>query len=200
MREKKDSHIKYTIRVIFAAVLLDILINAISIWNYATVDEKREADVCIVLGAGTSAGKVSPVFEERLRHGIWLYQNGYVRKLILTGGYGAGNSYSDSYTAKLYVKAQGVPEADILIEEKSSITQENIYYAKEIMEQINAETAILVSDPLHMKRAMLMAKDFGLEVFSSPTPTSRYVGIKSEFKFLRREIFFYMGYKIYRLL
>ena len=199
MKEKKGRRKSCMIKLIFAAVLLTILLNAVCIWNYGKMDEKREADVCIILGAGTSAGKVSPVFEERLRHGIWLYRNGYVKKLILTGGYGAGNSYSDSYVAKLYVEAQGVPEADILIEEKSTITQENIFYAKEIMDQINAKTAILVSDPLHMKRAMLMANDTGMEVYSSPTPTSRYVGVKSKLKFLRREIFFYIGYKIYRL-
>ena len=60
-------------------------------------------------------------------------------------------------------------------------------------------TAIIVSDPLHMKRAMLMADDNGIKAYSSPTPTSRYITVKSKFSFLAREEFFYIGYRVYRI-
>ena len=50
--------------------LIYVLYVAIGIWRYAQVDEKSQADVAIVLGAGTSGGEVSPVFRERLNHGI----------------------------------------------------------------------------------------------------------------------------------
>ena len=58
------------------------------------------------------------------------------------------------------------------------------------------ETALIVSDPLHMKRAMLLAKDAGIDCSSSPTTTSRYISLKSKLKFLCREVFYYTGYKI----
>jgi uncharacterized SAM-binding protein YcdF (DUF218 family) len=77
-----------------------------------------------------------------------------------------GNNYSRAYASRA-----GVSEEDILLEEQSTITQENIFYGVEIMNENGINTAILVSDPLHMKRAMLMAKDYGLEAYSSPTPT-----------------------------
>lgn len=185
--------------LLLAAILACTILNAVSIWNYGKIDEKCSADAAIVLGAGTSDGKVSPVFRERLNHGIWLYQNGYIKKLILTGGYGSGNEYSDSYAAKQYVVSMGIPARDILLEEKSVITQENIKYAAEIMKNKNYRTAILVSDPLHMKRAMLMARDAGIEAYSSPTPTTRYISLKNKLMFLGREVFFYIGYRTYRL-
>ena len=97
------------------------------------------------------------------------------------------------------MEAQGVPAEDILIEEKSTITQENMKYAKELMDSADMQTAILVSDPLHMKRSMLLAKDAGIEAYTSPTPTTRYIGLKSRLAFLAREVFFYIGYKVYRL-
>lgn len=62
------------------------------------------------------------------------------------------------------------------------------------------QSAIIVSDPLHMKRSMVMAKDHGIKAFSSPTPTTRYVSLESKIPFLVREEFFYIGYKIYRIL
>ncbi len=100
--------------------------NAVSICSYSTKDETRNADAAIILGAAAADEGVSPVFRERINHGIWLYQNGYVKKLIITGGYGDGNLYSDSYIGKQYAIGQGIPEDAILLEEASAITEENL--------------------------------------------------------------------------
>lgn len=67
------------------------------------------------------------------------------------------------------------------------------------MDKNGLNTCIIVSDPLHMKRAMLMAKEYGLKAFSSPTPTTKYQSWKTKLPFLFREEFFYIGYKIYKL-
>lgn len=173
-----------------------ILYNAISIWNYAKVDETRKTDVIIVLGAAAADGEVSPVFRERINHGIWLYQNGYAKKVIITGGWGEGNKYSDAYIGSCYAKEQEVMEGDILLEENSTITQENLENAKTIMDNNKYSTALIVSDPLHMKRAMMLAKNEGITAYSSPTPTSMYKGTWTKLTFLSREVFFYVGYKI----
>ena len=184
--------------IVFLLILFAI-ITAVSIAQYGKLDEKAHCDVAIVLGAATSNGEVSPVYRERINHGIWLYENGFVDYLILTGGVGKGNEKSDAYVAKQYVIAKGVPEQVILIEEKSKITEENLEYAKEIMDAFSMDTAIIVSDPLHMKRAMLMAKDYGIEACSSPTPTTMYKSAKTQIPFLAREVFFYIGYSIVRV-
>ena len=180
-------------------ILLCAIITAVSIAQYGKLDEKAHCDVAIVLGAATSNGEVSPVYRERINHGIWLYENGYVDYLILTGGIGKGNEKSDGYVAKQYAIEKGVPEQVILIEEKSKITEENLEYAKEIMDAFSMGTAIIVSDPLHMKRAMLMASDYGIDACSSPTPTTMYKSAKTQFPFLAREVFFYIGYSIVRV-
>ena len=172
---------------------------AVSIVNYGKVDGKAPSDVAIVLGAGTWKGEVSPVYRERINHGIWLYQNGYVEYLILTGGVGEGNTVSDAAAAKAYALSQGVPEDVILIEEKSTITEENLFYAKALMDELSLRSAIIVSDPLHMKRAMLMASDYGIDACSSPTPTTMYRSLKTQIPFLAREEFFYLGYLVVRV-
>jgi uncharacterized SAM-binding protein YcdF (DUF218 family) len=185
--------------VLLTAAACYAAVQAASIWRYGAVDETRPANVAIVLGAGTFNGEVSPVYQARIDHGVWLYENGYVEKLILTGGYVAGSSVSDAAAAGQYAVSVGMPEADILLEERSAITQENLAYAGEIMADGGYETALVVSDPLHMKRAMLLAKDAGIEAYSSPTPTSRYRSLKTKMRFLAREVFYYIGYQVYRL-
>lgn len=185
--------------LILSLFIVYILFTTVSIILYSKKDEKRSSDVAIILGAGTSNGELSPVYCERFRHGIWLYENGYVKALIMTGGYGENQTVSDARAAMDYAIEQGVPEYDIFIEEQSTITQENIAFSKTIMDENGFETAIIVSDPLHMKRAMLMAKDHGITAYSSPTPTSAYKSMKTKIPFLIREEFFYVGYKFYRI-
>lgn len=187
------------ILIFLGIILIYIVGNLLSICLYSLKDEKQEADVAIVLGAATYYDEVSPVYRERLNQGIRLYEQGYIDKLIVTGGLGSGNEHSDAYTAKQYVISQGIPEEDVLTEDKSSITQENLENAKVIMDEKGFEDAIIVSDPLHMKRSMLLAKDAGITGYSSPTETTMYRSLETKIPFVLRELFFYIGYKWYRI-
>jgi uncharacterized SAM-binding protein YcdF (DUF218 family) len=198
-RELIMKKVRRLLLIIIALASLYIIANAISICRYGKIDEKCKADVAIVLGAATYDGKVSPVYQERINHAIDLYVNGYIKKIIMTGGKAKGNSVSDAYAAKQYAISKGVLDEDILLEEKSAITQENLSNTKIVMNENGMKTAILVSDPLHMKRSMLLAKDIGIKAYSSPTPTTKYISTKTKVPFLARELFFYIGYKIYRV-
>jgi uncharacterized SAM-binding protein YcdF (DUF218 family) len=195
----KKISIKRLFLFIISIIIIYIFITAVNICIYSKVDNKQPADVAIILGAGATDESISPVFQERINHGISLYQNNYVKKLIFTGGTGKGNQNSDAYIAMQYAIKQGVPANDILLEEKSTITQENIKNAKDIMDKNSYHTAIIVSDPLHMKRAVLMAENYKIDCYSSPTPTTKYVSLKSTVPFLFREVFFYIGYRLYNI-
>ena len=185
--------------LLLAALTLYSLFCALSIVRYAERDESAPADCIIVLGAGTDGTTPSPVFRERLNHAVTLYTEGYADTIMLTGGYSPGNEHSDAWIAGAYLQSLGIPEDAVLLEERSTITQENLRFAKEIMENENFSTCILVSDPLHMKRSMMMAKEYEIEAFSSPTPTTRYQSWRTKLPFLARETFFYVGYQVYRI-
>lgn len=187
------------ILIIIAIICLYLIGSVAMVFSYSSVDEKRECDVAVVLGAATYFGNVSNVYRARLDHSVELYNDGYVSKIIATGGMGIGNETSDAYAAKQYLIDQGIPENDILIEEKSTVTQENVVNAKAVMEENGLKTALIVSDPLHMRRAVSMAKDAGIEAFSSPTCESAYVSWKTKLPFLLRETGNYIGYRWYRI-
>lgn len=171
-----------------------------SIYLYGNISEYVKVDAVIVLGAAIWDDKPSPVFEERIKHGIWLYKNGYASKIIFTGGKAKNKRYSESRVAMNYALENQIPKKDILIEEKSKITEENIFYAEQIVENNEFSKVIIVSDPLHMKRAMLMAKDYELEAYTCPTPTTKYKSLRSKIPFWSREVFYYLGYRMYKIL
>ncbi|MBE4909911.1 YdcF family protein [Bacillus luteolus] len=185
-----------TLLLSFFLIIAFIVYTAYSIWSFSKVNELKKSDAAIVLGAAVWNDEPSPVFQERINHGIWLYKNGYVTKLIFTGGKSGEDSYAESEVARVYAIAMNVPDEDILIETESNITEENLYYANMIASKNSLKTFIIVSDPLHMKRAMLMAETIGLEAHSSPTPTTLYQSMESKVPFFFRELFFYIGYLI----
>ena len=187
------------IRTLLAVIVLCFAVSAADIWFYGKKDEKQQSDVIIVLGAAAYESGVSPVFEERINHAAELYRQGYADKIILTGGVAEGNSVSDAWIAARYAMSIGIEQDALLLEEKSSVTYENMEYSKEIMDNNGYETAIIVSDPLHMKRAMIMAEDCGIQACSSPTPSTRYISNETRIPFLFRETCNVIVYRIARL-
>jgi uncharacterized SAM-binding protein YcdF (DUF218 family) len=161
---------------------------------YASLSDSEPADAAIVMGAAVWGSRPSPVFAERINHGIHLYQEGRVRAIIFTGGLGIGDRLSEAEAAKAYAVARGVPAEDIYVETVSTVTYENVAQAAQIVEQQGFSRVLVVSDPLHMKRSVTMARDLGLDAFPSPTPTSRYRSWWSKLGFLVRESGWYAGY------
>ena len=183
-----------TLGVLILLPLVWLLALSAAIWSYGTRNQAEKADCAIVLGAAVYGDRPSPVFEERIRHGIALYQTGLVAKIIFTGGCGTGAEHAESEVAAACAAQAGVPAADILTERRSRTTQQNLAEAKLLMDAHGLRTAILVSDPLHMRRAMWMAGDLGIAAVPSPTPTTRYRSLKTKLEFLRHELYYWHHY------
>ncbi len=155
-------------------------------------DQAAPADAIIVLGAAAYDAKPSPVFEERIRHGLELYRQGYAPKLIFTGGFGGtGARFSESQVARRYALKQGIPARDILIESRSRTTRQNLVEAKRLMEARGMRRAILVSDPLHMARALRLSDELGIDALASSTPSTRFRSFHTSWRFLAQEIYFF---------
>lgn len=197
-----NKRIKFTftkrnsIILIFISIVIFIGYSAFSIWTFKDKVELVKTDAAIVLGAAAWNDKPSPVFRERINYSIWLYENNYVDKIIFTGGKGKDDKYAESEVARDYAIKNNVNSEDILIETKSKITEENLKYAYEIAMEENLNTFTIVSDPLHMKRAMLISKTIGMESYASPTQSSVYKTLNSQVPFFLRELFYYIGYII----
>lgn len=168
----------------------------LSISQYAKTFSDTPSDAAIVLGASIWGDKPSPVFKARIDHAINLHQQGKVKYLIFTGAIGKGERFAEAKIAKNYALGQGVKASNVLIETRSKITFENLEEAKKLLDEKQLETVLIVSDPLHMKRAMTMAEDLNIKARTSPTPTSFYKTWRTKSGFLAREIFFYIGYLV----
>ena len=155
-------------------------------------DQAAKADAIIVLGAAAYDAKPSPVFQERIRHGLDLYEAGYAPLLIFTGGYGgSGARFSESQVARRYALKQGVPAKAILIETQSRNTVQNLVEAKRLMDQRGLHRVIIVSDPLHMARALRLSQAMGIDALASSTPSTRFRSFHTSWRFLAQEIYYF---------
>lgn len=155
-------------------------------------DQAAPADAIIVLGAAAYDAKPSPVFEERIRHGLDLYQRGYAPTLIFTGGFGGnGARFAESQVARRYALRHDVPADAILIETVSRTTRQNLIQARALMRAHGLHRAIVVSDPLHMARALRLCRELQIDALASSTPSTRFRSFQTRWRFLVQEVYFF---------
>ncbi len=183
--------------LLVGALLLWLIVLGVQIVRKGEESASGPADAALVLGAAVYGDRPSPVFEERIRHGIHLLRLKRVGRLILTGGYGEGSPTAESLVARNYAIARGAPAEAILTETVSRTTLQNLVEARRLTERENMRQVLLVSDPLHMKRALRMCEGLGIRCLPSPTPTTRYRTWRSKAGFLLREIYFYNVYLLF---
>jgi uncharacterized SAM-binding protein YcdF (DUF218 family) len=98
------------------------------------------------------------------------------------------------------LQANGVPNAAIILEEQARDTVQNIQYSRAIMRDHGWRTAILVSEPNHIKRAAFIARDAGLSITISPaTDSPGWNTPDARLQNLLRDARFLMNYQFSRL-
>ena len=184
------------VRVVRGLLMLGLVMLAgwalcvAAIHLYGRRNEARKSDAIVVLGAAQYDGRPSPVLKARLDHAIRLYEDGVAPTIIMTGGQAPGDTVSEAMVGRRYAIRQGVPPAAILTERSGMTTLESIRAVSRLMESREMQSAVLVSDPFHMLRLKLLARQVGFQGYTSPTRTSPISRNQSEErKHLIRESF-----------
>ncbi|MFA4966610.1 MAG: YdcF family protein [Candidatus Margulisiibacteriota bacterium] len=159
-------------------MIYPLVLNGLA--NFLIIQDKLEkADVILVL-AGDSNG-------ERVEGAANLFKLGYAPKILMSGGPAVWNL---TYAQNMREEARllGIPDKDILIQDRSKSTYEDIKFSFRILKKINAKSVILVSSPYHMRRAVSLARKLypkeGIKVIAFPCQKSEW---KKEGWWLRHE-------------
>jgi uncharacterized SAM-binding protein YcdF (DUF218 family) len=196
----KSKGIKTSLNILVLFLLFPLALfmaSAWEIWRYpAEITPPPSADYAIVLGAQSWGKEASPVFQGRIEEGIRLYRQGRIKKIIFSGGPGRP---PQAEVAKAYAMAQHIAPEDILTEDRSRNTWENLQYSKELLPPSPVPSVYIVSDPLHLKRAAAMAQDLHLQGYPYPTQSSRIRSFTSQVAFWIRESLAFSYYRILRI-
>lgn len=175
--------------VLLTSVVMGALALGVLITRQAGRDEARPSDAIIVLGAAQWDGKPSPVLQARLDHAYDLYKAGFAPQIIVTGGVGTGDQYSEGEVGRRYLIAKGVPARAVLAENRGQDSFASMIGAARLMQQNGGTRALIVSDGFHLYRLKRIATDLGLSAVTSPTQTSPIrPGSADERRYIAREV------------
>jgi uncharacterized SAM-binding protein YcdF (DUF218 family) len=121
-----------------------------------------------VLGAAQYNGRPSPVLKARLDHAIDLFHKGLAKKMVFTGGVGAGDTVSEGEVARRYAIKHDVPSSAILVERHGVTSAESVAAAASLMRAKGLRSALVVSDSYHMLRLELLARRAGIRPYRAP--------------------------------
>lgn len=158
------------------SVVFYIQFLAIPPGGIVSPDESFRADVAMILGASIQPDNTaSDALRDRLLTGVKLYKNHNVGRLLLTGDDGGFRS-NEIAVMKAFVLAQGVPEKDLLIDGQGYRTYESCKRAKEVF---RLRDIAVVTQSFHIKRALYLCQNFGLNAFGVTSDLSSYRQIMS---------------------
>ena len=166
---------------VFAAVLGVVVcayaVTLYQVWTTGRTETARTADVIVVLGAAQYDGRPSPQFTARLDHVVALWSDGRAPLVVVSGGKQPGDRFTEAESARRYLVERGIPDAAILAETLGRTTVESLRGVRDVVEQAGARDMLLVSDPYHMLRAALSAREMGMTVHVSATRTGVTRGV-----------------------
>lgn len=150
----------------FIFIELNIFIGSIP-------DKEVKCDYIVILGASVKGEKLSFSLENRLNKAKdYLKENPNI-KIIVSGGQGDGEYISEAEAMKRYLIQNGIKENNIIKEDKSTNTYENIVNSKKIIDSFDGknEKVLIVTSDYHMYRAKVIAKDNNIEAYGIPSKT-----------------------------
>ncbi len=127
--------------------------NTDEITNYIFLDDKNpNGDIALVFGTRNA-------WKESIEKAAELYKNGFVPKIIVSGGNSPTNGIIEGDVMAIALEKLGVPKRDILTENKSTNTLENVLFSIIIIEKKlglqNIHTITAVVKNYHARRALM---------------------------------------------
>lgn len=160
---------KYIPRILAAIAALAVLgalaglyifraVGIVGARGEVSADGAAAADCIIVPGAGVIGGRPSLTLARRLDKALEVYEKSGTPRIIVSGDHGR-RDYDEVNVMRDYLVARGVPVENIFMDHAGFSTYETLYRARDIF---CAERVIIVTQKLHLDRALYIADALGL--------------------------------------
>jgi uncharacterized SAM-binding protein YcdF (DUF218 family) len=155
--------------LVVAVVAVYVVVTLVQVVLASRHDEASSADAVVVLGAAQYDCRPSPVLEQRLDHARGLYEDGVASTIVVTGGKREGDRCTEAQASADYLRADGVPDEDLLLEVQGRNSWESLAAAARILRDLEMTDVVLVTDGYHALRVKAIADELGLDASVSPS-------------------------------
>lgn len=173
--------IQFVITSLFA--LFECLLTASAIRCYAAAKRKPmyDGDYVVILGCGMRKdGTLTPLLRGRVDAAIEYYENrleicGKKTFIIASGGKGPDEVMSESQAMYNYLVRNGIPKNQIICEDQSTTTYENMLFSKNTIGEAAGEQRVYYATTgYHVFRGGMIAESVGLNVQGIGSKTKIY--------------------------
>ena len=158
------------------AIIISMLYTTSSFINLVNLFPGK-LDYVVVLGAGLIGDQVTPLLASRIEKGIAIYQKHPGSKLIMSGGQGPDELMAEGQAMANYAFEQGIPVEDIVIENQSTNTEENLKFSYALMKP--GSRFALVTNYYHVFRALLLAQQLKIKCIGYGAKTRFYFSLNA---------------------
>ena len=157
---------------IVVTILILVIVETSCIIS-ACMKTPAENATAVVLGCRVYGERPSLSLVERLEAAYAYLEKNPEAVCIVSGGQGDGENISEAEAMYRWLVAKGIEKERIYIEDRSTSTEENIAFSKQIIEEngLNLNIAIVTSE-YHTYRAGIIAKQNNLSFGAAPGHTA----------------------------
>ena len=149
------------------------------VWKQNHVPTRENYDAIVVLGAQVKPdGQLSLQLTWRMDEAYALWEK-QPCLIVTCGAQGANEPAPEGQVMKEYLMAKGVPEEQILVDDTSFNTRQNLRNAARLLESAGAKQVMIVTSDYHLPRAMALAQDMGLSSSGKVSPTKAEYWLKN---------------------
>ena len=155
------------IKVLLYLVLLGMagwtaLVAFVCVKEYTVPKPDGTTQAIIVLGAQVKPdGTLSLQLQNRMELAVEQYR-AHPQTVVVCGAQGGTEPVTEAEAMRDYLLAHGVPDTDILMDDSSFNTRQNLANARKLLGD-EVEKVLIVTSNYHLPRAMALARDAGFE-------------------------------------
>lgn len=162
-----------------ACVGAAFLVFAVHSALYSRISRRAHARAVIVLGSGLVRGEVSPLLAARLTRAVSAAEerNGPDGRpvLVTSGGQGPDEPRPEGQAMADWLLRNGTPPEDVLVEDRSRTTRENLLFSERLLEEHGVPPPyLIVTNGYHAPRAAMLARQLGVDAQAIGAPTALY--------------------------
>ena len=145
------------------SALIVLFIVASSVMLHAAAKQPEENATVLVLGAAINGDRPSRMLADRLNTAVNYLEKNPDSVCIVSGGQGSDEETTEAQVMFDYLVEKGIAPSRIFQEDRSTNTEENIRFSREIIEREGLNPHVVIAtQEFHQYRAQSLAKKEGL--------------------------------------
>ena len=169
------------LRVVLGAVVLMTFYVSTTFGSFAFfadlsahVPPQEDYDYIVAHGCGIFGDRITPLLKGRVDKALTLYRKSG-KPMILSGGKGPGETITEAQAMHDYLLTQGVPEEDMILEDQSTTTRENLVNVQKMFDTDGQKHSyVCVTSDYHVFRTSMLARYIGLDMQGVGSKTALY--------------------------